>query len=263
MLRKFLYLDEAALDGYISTLEDGLRVRMERSVESRREREAGLDVKVAKARGTGGASESQSTEMSDTGQARFERLLALAEADPESAGWVDLNQLSDLSDVGYGALVHAECEVFIPDAVQLLAGHGGAGDALDAMLELLPHAESLGLDTEGLPEAGEMRAMSSLLAKMSSDLVFVGEDESEWRVAGKLTEAHTRDGDIDGFVRVVGKVTTRWSENRWKPLLALPGASLVPRKERKALEAQRPTEEDEDSFLEGPAVMLDVLAMYR
>lgn len=262
MLRKFLYLDEPSLDGYISALEDGLRVKTERSQGKTRGGEGGVDAKVLKASGSRGSSEAESTELSDTAHARFERLLTLVETDPESAGWVELSQLSDLAEVGYGALVAAECEVYIPDAVRMMASQGGAGEALQAMLELMPHAEALGLDVDDVPEASQLEAMGSFLSRVSSDLVVVGEDESSWRVAGKLAATHTADSEIDGFVRVVGKVASRWPEHRWRPLLALPGASLVPRRERKALETQKPTEDD-DSYLEGPAVMLDVLAIYR
>ncbi len=106
--------------------------------------------------------------------------------------------------------------------------------------------------------------MSGFMSQLSSDSVFVGEDdESDWKVAGKLASEHLKDSEIDGYVRVVGKVAQRWPKNRWKPLLALPGASLLPRKERKALESKAPSEDDADQFLEGPAVMLDVLAIYR
>lgn len=262
MLRKFMYLDEHSLDGYISALEDGLRVKIERTQGKTRGGEGGADAKVLTVKGSRGSSEAESTELSDTAHARFERLLSLVETDPESAGWVELSQLSDLAEVGYGALVTAECELFVPDAVQLMAGQGGAGEALQAMLDLMPHAEALGLDMGDVPEAGQLEAMSSFLSRVSSDLVVVGEDESDWRVAAKLSAAHTAGSDIDGFVRIVGKVSSRWPERRWKPLLALPGASLVPRKERKALEAQKPAEDD-DSYLEGPAVMLDLLAIYR
>lgn len=89
------------------------------------------------------------------------------------------------------------------------------------------------------------------------------DEESSWKVAARLGSGHVRDPDLEGYVRVIGKVAQRWPENRWKPLLALPGASLLPRKERKALEAKKPTKDDEDAYLEGPAVMLDVLAIYR
>lgn len=261
MLRRFLYLDEPALDGYLSSLEGGLTVRLERSRSTDKSGEGKLNLGPARGGGSMGVSEAENSEIADTPHAKFERLLRLAEADEEAAGWHNLPQLDQLAEVGQGALVDVECEAYIPDAVRFLSSQGG--EAMNTLLDLMPLADTFGLDAGEFPKADEVKAVSSFLTRMSSDLVFVGEDESDWRIAGRLLAAHVQDKEIDGFVRVVGKVATRWTENRWKPLLALPGASLVPRKERKALESQKPKDDDDDSFLEGPAVMLDVLAIYR
>jgi hypothetical protein len=87
-------------------------------------------------------------------------------------------------------------------------------------------------------------------------------DDSDWRVAGELDEAFVR-GDLEGPARVVGKVAKQWPAGQWKPLLALPGSSLLPRSKRRELERKRPDSDKEASYLEGPAVMLDVLAVFR
>lgn len=127
--------------------------------------EAGVDARVVRAKGSRGSSEQETSEVSDTAHARFRRLLVLVEGAPDEAGWVELAHLGQLADVGHGALVSAECEIYIPDAVRMFAGEGGAAEALDMMSALLPHADALGLDTAGIPEAQQMQAMSTLLVE--------------------------------------------------------------------------------------------------
>ncbi|WP_276320667.1 hypothetical protein [Phytoactinopolyspora endophytica] len=39
--------------------------------------------------------------------------------------------------------------------------------------------------------------------------------------------------------------------------------NLVPREERRKMERQAPAPGKEDEYLEGPALMLDLLALYR
>jgi hypothetical protein len=105
-----------------------------------------------------------------------------------------------------------------------------------------------------------MRFMAN---NLGNDQVLVGEPDSEsWRVAGKLLASNIN-GEIDGLARVVGKVSTIWQKEEWKPLLSLPGANLIPREQRRKLERTKPTEDQQDNWLEGPALMLDVLAVYR
>jgi hypothetical protein len=263
MLPKFHYLDSSTLDSYLSTLEGGLTEKVSRT----NGRTGGVGGRAG-SRGIGvegkrDSHQSETSEIVDTPAARFERLLRCCEADPESAGWIELTTLADLAEAGHGALVSAECELYVPDAVRMFSPTGEAATAIAAMKDFMPLAGEFGIDMEGVPKPDQLDAFSSLLGKMSSDLVVVGEDESEWKVAARLRADNVEDDSIDGYFRIVGKVATRWSENRWKPLLALPGAGLLPRRERKALEAKAPDSEDDDSFLRGPAVMLDVLAIYR
>jgi hypothetical protein len=47
------------------------------------------------------------------------------------------------------------------------------------------------------------------------------------------------------------------------PSAICPGTTLLPRHQRRALERKRPENPDDDSFLTGPALMLDLLAVWR
>lgn len=61
----------------------------------------------------------------------------------------------------------------------------------------------------------------------------------------------------------MGKVSTHWASVNWKPLLALLGMNLIPRGEQREMERKGPQAGQEQKWLEAPALMLDVLAVYR
>jgi hypothetical protein len=264
MLRRFLYLDKAALSDYVSTLEDGLREKLERRSVTGGSSEGAVNARIASAGVAHSQEREESTSLSDTPAAQFTRLLDLARKDPEAAGWIEvLNPDDDLKDVGIGALIEAECDIYVPEVIQALASSGGLVEALNAMAELEPYVKALGLDTANLPARDERDSMKGFIEALGGSIVAVGEfDASSWRLAGQLDDRYIN-GDLDGPARIVGKVTTTWPANQWKPLLALPGSSLLPRAQRRELARKPPAESQKDQYLEGPALMLDVLAIYR
>lgn len=260
MLRRFLYLDATALGQYVTALEGGIvtesRSRSLRSGTG----SGGVDAKVVK----GAREDEESRTLADTDEARFERLLQAVDSDPEAVGWVEvLDPDTDFNAVGIGAMISWECDIFIPDVVQLASRSGEAVEALDMMQNMLPMARELGLDTDGLPSDREMTTAAGMLKSLNTSLLVVGEDDdTQWRVAGKLTDGFVH-GDIEGRAKLVGKVSKIFPLGRWKPFLTFPGMNLVPREERRRMERQAPSPEKEAEYLSGPALMLDILAIYR
>jgi hypothetical protein len=265
MLRRFLYLDTETLGEYLSGLEDGVRESIERRKLSGKNAEGGLDAKVFTAKAGGSRETEESATFSDTPNSKFERLLELCKAEPEVAAWVDVaNPDVDFSDIGIGAVFDIECEVYIPEMIKMLAASGGMADALTQVEDMLPFVSTFDPDAaQGLPGRHEREAMRGLLGAFGSKVVAVGEfDESDWQIAGQLDDRYLR-SEIEGRARVFGKVSNRWGPGKWKPLLALPGSNLLSREQRRALERRRPEPNEEDQYLEGPALMLDILAIYR
>ncbi len=265
MLRRFLYLDERALSDYLSAVEGGTRESAQRRTTTTRAGSGGVDLKAVSGRGERSAEEEETLSLADTATARFERLVQLAKSDPDANAWVDVLELdTELAEVGIGTIVEIECEIYVPDTVKMLSAAGGLPQALDQLDALTPFAAALGLDTEsGLPNKGERDAVRGFVQALGSDQVLVGEfDSSDWRVVGPLAGAYVN-GEIEGMAKVVGKVATRWPSGEWKPLLALPGTSLIPREQRRRLQRTQPKADERDQYLEGPAVLLDVLAVYR
>ena len=265
MLKRFLYLDSLTLTDYVSALEGGIRESLERTKMSERNAQGGVKVSAFEAGVGGSRGSEESTSYADTPQAQFQRLMDLAKVDPEIAGWVDVaNPDVDFANIGVGALIDIECDIYIPELVKALTPSGGLVDALDKLDAILPFANMFDPNSmDGLPSEKERDAMRGIVGALGGKVLVVGDlDSAEWRIAGQL-ESESIKGDIEGPVRVTGKVASRWSSGQWKPLLALPGSSLISREKRRALERKKPEQGEEDQYLEGPALMLDVLAIYR
>ncbi len=264
MLKNFIYLNEPALDSYLSALEDGLRG----SVQAKTAKSSSVSGKIGVGGiGAGGDQEHQqeeTTSRTDTAAARFERLQKLAREDVEASGWVDVvNPDTDLSGLGTGALLEVECEIYVPEIVKALSPSGGLAKAIDQMEAFAQLAPAFGSEISGMPAQGQLEAMKGLAGALGGDAMFVGEpNDTDWHVAGMLLDTYLN-GEVEGYARVVGKVSTQWGTGQWKPLLALPGMNLLSRDKRREMERKGPGEGQEQNWLEGPAIMLDVLAIYR
>ncbi|MDI2036825.1 DUF6414 family protein [Paenarthrobacter nitroguajacolicus] len=259
MLKNFLYLNSQSVDSYLSSLEDGLRASAEDTITKNQVQEP-----VEGIHGGGEAGLHQVNSRVDTPESRFERLQRLASEQSQATGWTVIpDDDADLASVRTGTIVEIRCDVYVPEAVRALSSTSGLGDMIN-MMELFGNsADAFGLDKLQLPPKSQIEAMKSISGVLGSDLIAVGEhDESGRRVAGKLIDKY-RNADIDGLATVVGKVTSYWGENRWKSLLALPGLNLVSREKRRELEAKKPEKDQQGQYLEGPAYMLDVIAIYR
>lgn len=134
-----------------------------------------------------------------------------------------------------------------------------------AMLKTMsPLMKVLGPGSVDLPPDEHIQAVTAMSSLMGDDLAVVGErDDTDWRIAGRLIAASVRDSELDGAARVVGKVSTILRPGEHKSLLALPGMNLMTREQRRAQAKSGPKPGEEANWLTGPAVMLDVLAVYR
>lgn len=263
-LRRFIYLDTTELSKYVTALEGGLTTESTKRSMRSGTGTGGIDAKIVHASGEKSSEDEESRTLTDTDEARFDRLLRAAIAEPEALDWVEaLQPDTDFDGIGIGPMVSWECDVYVPDVIQMLARSGEAVGSLGMMQNILPMARTLGLPTEGLPADEELSAASGFLRGMDASLVVVGEDdETGWRIFGQLTDEFVH-GDLEGRARVVGKVAKVVSAGRWQPYVTFPGMKLVPREERRKMERQAPGPGEEGKYLSGPALMLDMLVIYR
>ncbi|WP_285039879.1 hypothetical protein [Plantibacter sp. lyk4-40-MEA-4] len=263
MLKNFLYLNELALSDYLSALEGGERsstkdgnLRSAGSYDS-----AGSNSDAA---GRYARTEETTVRLVDTPPSQFERLMTLVAADPELSGWAAVHEPDEeFPQLRVGALIDVECDIQIPSVIKALAPASGMGEALRALKEV---GSTLG--TAHIPQIDDAKlAMLETLGNvMGGDLVIVGEtDSDDWKVAGRLRDDHLRAAadELDGNVHVVGKVSRTLAVEDQKPLLALPGLDILPRAQRRELEAKGPSGPSDDSWLQGPALMIEILAIYR
>jgi hypothetical protein len=144
--------------------------------------------------------------------------------------------------------------------VKLFANPEQATAMFDMIEAVRPAAGLFGQSLDDLPDESQVSAMRGVMGAMRSDLVVVGDQDLDGpSIAGKLNRDYLRDSP-EGLVTVVGKVAKRWDEGTSHSLVALPGASLMTRRQRRA--RSRDVGSDED-VLHGPALTLDVLAIFR
>ena len=265
MLRRFLYLDVDALVGYLSAVEGGIASEK----TSRQTRRSGRRARANLGYGPAGAGVAREREqvseeaftVAETAEQRFDRLMRLLSADPAAYAFQEeVDLLGEFETLRTGMMVSIDCELEIPDTVRVLAQPERMTEFVDALDALRPLAGLLGREVEELPSSEQTRALHDFVRAARTDLVVVGQqaEEGSPRLAGKLASEFLRE-DPEGEATVVGKVARVWEEGDSHPLLALPGASLLSRSRRRNVSSEL----SEDSVLRGPAVTLDVLAIYR
>lgn len=264
MLRRFVYLDTEALDQYITALEGGRTISSATRLKQSGTTAGGLGFKKTGISGERFREEEDSRTIDDTSEAKFERLIQAGNDDPEALGWVDVMQPdTDFDAIGVGPMLDWECDLYVPQIIQVMAQSGEALDAIEMMRNVLPMASRAGMDATGLPDDDELGAMAGLISSVKGKLLVVGEDdETEWQVAGQLKDVMLRDSP-EGRARVVGKISKVIPQGSSKPYMNFPGMNLRSRTERRKTEREAPPVGKEDEYLMGPAIMLDILAIYR
>lgn len=267
MLYKPKYLDEDTLSTYIAALEGGLK----HEETTRSGGSSGLSGNIKAPWVGANANKETSSEstanFSDHSAARLKRLIESGRADPEKTGWVQiLEPDTSFNEIGTGALIEWECEIYIPDLISAMHSAQQNINVLGAMSALVPSAKTLGLDTKGMPDEKIIQTMTDFFKEIDDlALVVVGEDsDTDWKVIGT---AHRKwivpNAEFDGPSKIIGKVSKVISADRWYPIASLPGMNFVNRKQRREMEKKGPTDkESEDHFIKGPAVVVDYLAIY-
>lgn len=262
MLRRFLYLNDKVLDGYLSAAEGGLADQVVRRQSSERTKGGHLGVGAygvdAQASVGRDRVEAEIQRIRETPEQRFDRLMQILDSDPDRYSYEEALDLTDtFPRLAVGSIVSVDCEIEVPAPVRLLAQPEEVAQMLDLMDVMRSIAPMLGEDAEGLPTGQQSAAIRSFTKALKSDLIVVGEQcESGPKVVGKLQSDYVREIP-DGDARVVGKVRRIWRQGEKHALMALPGASLLSREQRRKAEL-----DFDDSAIEGPAVTLDILAIF-
>ena len=259
MMRRFLYLNREALDDYVSAIDGGSLQQTESQTAGTRRRGAKLGVQGLGAEASSERSSHESSTWADSDAARFDRLIATLDGDAETWLWFDIHDPDhDFAEAPMGSLVSWECDFYVPDAVRLLGGNGLTG-MLDAIDAVRPSAGLFGIPTEGMPTSDQSSALRSLNLSASTFAIVGEDDDTDWKVVGsigKLIEASD-----EGRAVIVGKVSRKLPAGRWMPLMT--ALASFSREQRRKMEKTRPPADAEGNYVEGPLVVLDILAIYR
>lgn len=257
-LPRFLYLDDKGLEEYLSVVEGGL------SDESKRRRLSnGTGVESATLGELAGGDSTSEEErvVRETASQRFIRLVTALDAASTRWHYRDVTDLGEeFGEINVADLVQVQCEVEIPPFVRMLSQPDQLDDMVNMLEAFRAMAPMLGENIEGLPGKKETKAFRDFGKAMKSDVVVVGDQEDgDPQVTGKLNKDYIRD-EIEGEVFILGKVAKKLKDGETHSLLAIPGASLMSRQQRRQAARQ---EQADDSTLVGPALTLDILAIYR
>ncbi|WP_148286553.1 hypothetical protein [Microbacterium sp. B19] len=248
------------MNQYVSQIEDGLRRSASRSVSAEKGANAELTAKVLKFGLSGRQVDQESQEYADDGPARFERLLALVEGDEEQFGWHDVQENPDaLSGLRPGHLLAFAGELYEADASKI-SNPGG-------ILSMLPLARAIGklpgqkapAEFEAALGGGTLEAIESFGAAMEGRSIIQGDIlDTDYRFVSLLPAAAPQEGDA----YIVGKVSKIWKAGEWRMLPGLPIISQLTREQRREAERKGPGD-NTMMWMEGPAVQLELLAIYR
>ncbi|MEU5223743.1 hypothetical protein AB0G55_13935 [Streptomyces toyocaensis] len=257
-LPRFLYLDDKGLGEYLSVVEEGL------SDESKMRRSSSAGAISSAALGEPASSDSTSEEervIRETASQRFIRLITALDAASSRWRYRDVEDLGEEFDtISVADIMQVQCEVEIPPFVRMFSQPDQLDDMVNMIEAFRAMAPMLGQDLEGMPGKKETKAFRDFGKAMKSDVVIVGDQEDGGpQVTGKLHKDYIRD-EIEGEVFILGKVAKRLKDGETHSLLAIPGASLMSRQQRRQAARQEQTDE---TTLVGPALTLDILAIYR
>ncbi|WP_206309399.1 hypothetical protein [Streptomyces sp. A0642] len=257
-LPRFLYLDERSLNEYLSVVEEGISDEARHRTQSDTK---GPPEELGVVAPEAGSSERERV-VRETASQRFIRLVSALDADSARWKYRDIEDLHPLFDgLKIMDFLHGRFEVEVPPMIQLMSQPDQLGDMLDLLEAFRPMASLMGQDIDGMPGQEETTAMRGFAKAMKSDIVIVGDQEDDGpKITGKLTKEYVRD-TIDGEGFILGKIARKWGKGESHSLMALPGASLMSREQRR--QAARQPKTDDAETLMGPALTLDILAIYR
>lgn len=188
MLRRFLYLNTNAVNGYLAVVEGGLADTATHHRSSKGSKAGKLNAGTS-ALGVGGSLGGESSNedertVRETSEQRFDRLLQALEVAPDHFGYEEVLDLGDAFERSVvGSMVSVTCDIEIPPAVRLLAQPEQMGEMLDFMDTMRPVAELFGANMDGLPSQDTTSAIRGVTSTFKSDLMFVGETDEGARAS--------------------------------------------------------------------------------
>lgn len=258
VLRHFVYINEQQLNQYVSQVEDGLRSIRSTTLTSEASGGGGTDLKIVKGNLERSKGESATAEFADSPSAQFNRLQQLVEGHEDDFGWVTVLQASDLETIRAGLIVDVSAELYESDVTKV-AGPNGILGMLPLIQKMQGAFESSKGSSASLPASEQLDAISAFAAQLP-DVIMLGDlDEVGWQIVCVLPAVP----GLEGEARVVGKVKKVVPAGKFEPLPGVPFIEQLPRAQKRAFVQAGPKDDQTMMWIEGPALILDVLAIYN
>ncbi len=263
MLWKFLYLDSQEVDGYLSMVEDGLLAERKDTTNKTQERSLSGNLEVLSGGGSNTTVTGSERKTLDTPEARFNRLLSALKAFPEEYGFHEvLDPDTEFTDAGIGSIVLWEADVGIPQFLRMASSDGEAVAAIEMLREFAPNAKRAGLEMKGIPDLEVLEGYVGMMRSLNLNSLCVGDDdESDWTLAGAMKPEGIRQLPQDERALMLGKVRKRIADGASHHMMAVPGMGLA-REKRRSLNRSSEVGREEQ-YLEGPLLLLDLIAVFR
>jgi len=264
MFKRFLYLDTIALADYVSSIESGRIVSRTTRSTNKKADGGHLNLRVIAGSKEHGSELEETQSITDTNSSRFDRLLDVAESDPERIDWIEvLDPDRELPTLGIGTMISWECDFFEHPLSGLLSRHGDFTAISKLTNRLEPLSKAFGLDMDGIPNSDDRQAMNDLIDDLDLAKVLIGEsEETDWKLICPVKEQFIL-ATVDGPARVVGKVVKSLKASQWQPVVTLPGVTQLSREKRRKQDRTPPEKGHENEYVQGPGLVLDLLALYR
>lgn len=283
MLYEFVYLNQPRLAGYAAQVDGGLIAETRTRMTKTGSAGATLGVKILGLKADGSRVSEQAQTLSDAPEAQFQRLLAAANIDPEALGWVEvMDPDADLGQVQGREIISWECDIDIPNISRLVAKDGAGLQFLEVARHFVTAVTDAGLKVGGIDgsnlqpgQAEELQKVkagadiaSRLLEAVNQNRTVVGTDsDTDWKVFGTVSSDYLQVDDIDNErLMIVGKVkriVPPGQPRRIVDLSRLRNAASAFQPQAVAADPSGPEAGKEHEYLTGPAVELDILAIYR
>ncbi|NKS56065.1 hypothetical protein GS504_00185 [Rhodococcus hoagii] len=161
ILRRFLYLDESAVDGYLSALEDGLRDSVQRDATKNSTIGGSLGVSNIKLDAERAKGRPNSEVARDTPHSKYERLSRLAGS---ASAWTEILEDDPLDQYSTGEIVELEADLYVPEVLRMLQSDHEMGQLFDALDKLSKLGGVMTLD--GMPPQEERDAMRAAISAL-------------------------------------------------------------------------------------------------
>jgi hypothetical protein len=269
VLIRFVYLDRPTLAGFVSQLDGGLIAETNVRLVKKRSASGHITTKPFGV-GAGGSTDNEHHwTMSYPPEAQFQRLLAVAYDDPDDIAWIDVvDPDNDFGGAQVGETIAWECDVDISTFSRMAARGGGGSRALELMRLFAAGGAAgfkLGGETIDPQLAAEIKTkidvIRQLLDEMDVNRIAIGRDsETEWSIFGPLYADHLQVEDINNErVIVVGKIKSIIRRGESRKLVNTEAMRFMQSLNSNVLTAPA----DPDNEIAGPALELDILAIYR